>query len=552
MMGWLLALLALAVQDTPRASGGVLLPEQAVYDVQRYSLALDVDPVRRAIEGTLKMSAIATAEAPRIALDLDDHLQVRGVTGSRELDWNFTDRRIWVDFAAPLHAGESFDVTVAYGGEPRVAPNPPWDGGFTWAETADGRPWIATSCQGEGADLWWPCKDHPSDKPNGMDLDITVPEGLVCASNGKLLGSLISDGKTTWRWKLDSPISNYAVAVNVAPYEVLRTSWTSVAGGEVPFELYALPESVDQARAHLPELVEQMRFFERVLGPYPFRAEKYGVVETPHLGMEHQTIIAYGYGYKHDAYGYDWLHHHEASHEWWGNLVTCADWKDMWIHEGFGTYMQALYVEEKNGRDGERGLVRWLAQTGANLANRRPVAPRETRDSKEIYFDRIGNPDNDIYSKGALVLHTLRWHLGDDKFFEAFRRFAYPDDAHRDATDGSQVRLVDTEDFRRVCEDVAKEDLGWFFDVYLRQPELPRLKTSWRPLPSAPGGPGGGQLRLEWELPTGGAFPLKVPVRIGPPDQRQIITLVAGPDQVYELAGAEPEIDPELWLLRAR
>ena len=174
MMGWLLALLALAVQDTPRASGGVLLPEQAVYDVQRYSLALDVDPVRRAIEGTLKMSAIATAEAPRIALDLDDHLQVRGVTGSRELDWSFTDRRIWVDFAAPLHAGESFDVTVAYGGEPRVAPNPPWDGGFTWAETADGRPWIATSCQGEGADLWWPCKDHPSDKPNGMDLDITA------------------------------------------------------------------------------------------------------------------------------------------------------------------------------------------------------------------------------------------------------------------------------------------------------------------------------------------------------------------------------------------
>jgi aminopeptidase N len=288
-----------------------------------------------------------------------------------------------------------------------------------------------------------------------------------------------------------------------------------------------------------------MRFFQRLLGPYPFRAEKYGIVETPHLGMEHQTIVAYGYRFRHDAFGYDWLHHHEASHEWWGNLVTCADWKDMWIHEGFGTYCQALYVEELHGRDGPRGLERWLAETRAQVANRRAVAPRETRDSKEIYFDREGVSDSDIYTKGALVLHTLRWHMGDEKFHEALRRFAYPDDAHRRATDGSQVRLVDTEDFRRLCEEIAGEDLGWFFEVYLRQPELPRLASSWRPIP------GGGQLRLDWETPGDVPFPLRVPVRFGPAGDRKLVTLRPGPDAVFELGGDEPEIDPGLWLLKA-
>ena len=173
--------------DAPRASGGVLIPEQACYDVQRYSLQLAVDPRERAIEGTLTLRAIAVAETARVALDLDDHLTVRDVRGERALTWKHTDRRIWIDLAAPYHPGESFTLAVDYGGRPRVAPKPPWDGGFTWSKTAAGRPWIATSCQGEGADLWWPCKDHPSDKPNGMDLDITVPEGLVCASNGKLL-----------------------------------------------------------------------------------------------------------------------------------------------------------------------------------------------------------------------------------------------------------------------------------------------------------------------------------------------------------------------------
>ena len=515
------------------ASGGELIPEQACFDVQRYDLKLRVDPTAKSIEGTLSMTAIAVAEIERFALDLDDHLEVEDVRSDGELDWEFRERRIWIDLKKPVRAGESFTVAVDYGGKPRVAPRPPWDGGFTWSKTADGSPWIATSCQGEGADLWWPCKDHPSDKPNGMDLAIVVPKGLVCATNGKLIGEETKAGWTTWTWKLDSPVSNYAVALNIAPYEVIESSWKSVDGTTVPVFFYALPESVEKARERLPELIDHMRFFEEFLGPYPFRAEKYGVVETPHLGMEHQTIIAYGYGFKHNNFGYDWLHHHEASHEWWSNLVTCADWKDMWIHEGFGTYMQALYVERLKGK---KGLRRELANQRRGVGNRVPVAPRETQDSKQIYFG--GGGGNDIYNKGSLVLHTLRWHMGDEDFFKALRTFTYPTEAHEKATDGSQVRLVDTDDFREICEAIEGEDLTWFFDVYLHQPKLPKLIVKRD----------GKKLMLEWETPIDVEFPLAIPLRSKSTgkDIRQAPTI--GSDLIVDKDG-DLEIDPDLWIL---
>jgi aminopeptidase N len=532
----LLGLARAHAQEAALDSGGVLIPEEAAYDVQHYSLALDVDPARKSIEGTLKLDAVALAETQRIALDLDQRLSVRGVRGARPLSFEHREGRIWIAFATAVHAGDAIALEVAYGGVPREAPHPPWEGGFTWAKTADGRPWIATSCQGEGADLWWPCKDHPSDKPNGMDLAFTLPKGLVCASNGTLAGEETQGEKTTWRWRVAEPISNYGIALNAAPYEVLRSSFTSVDGTAVPVFFYALPEDADKARARLPELIDHLRFFERRIGPYPFRAEKYGVAETPHLGMEHQTIIAYGYGFRHDAFGYDWLHHHEASHEWWGNLVTCSDWKDMWLHEGFGTYMQALYVEELSGKE---GLKRWLQQTRSEIRNRRPVAPVETQTAQGIYFDTNGDPDNDIYSKGALVLHTLRWHLGDEAFFKALKTFAYPDEAHLKATDGSQVRLVDTEDFRRTCEAVSGQDLGWFFEVFLRRPELPKLHVTETP----------GKLTLRWGSSLDAGMTLAVPVRVGKgPDAKDLILHPAREGETFDVAGPV-QVDPDLWLL---
>lgn len=531
-----LLLLALATQD-PNTSGDPLVPEEAAYDVLHYELVLEVFPERKTIEGSLTMRARAVVPTERIALDLDSRLAVEAVrSGDETLETERAGNRLFVELGHPVAAGDELELTVAYGGAPRVAPRPPWDGGFTWTKTRDGRPWIATSCQGEGADLWWPCKDQPSDKPDSMDLSITVPAGLVCASNGVLEEQReLPDGRTVFDWHVASPIANYAVALNIAPYEVIESSFHSVGGETVPVYFYVLPEDLEKGRQALPEFLHHMAFFEDLLGPYPFRAEKYGIAETPHLGMEHQTIIAYGAKFRPDrTFHYDWLHHHELSHEWWANLVTARDWKDMWLHEGFGTYMQSLYIEREQGPEAYRKI---MATQRRHLSNRRPIAPRRTRNTKQIYFADDGGYDNDIYDKGSWVLHTLRWTIGDEAFFTALRRMAYPDPALEKVTDGSQCRFVDTEDFVAIAEAAAGEELDWFFEVYVRQPKLPRLETERL----------GDELVLKWKSPLEQPFPMPVPVRIG---ERIVRVEMPGGEARVHVGTADVEVDPENRLLR--
>ena len=520
-------------QEARLASGGVLIPTQACYDVQAYTLTLRVDPEAKAIEGSLAMVATIVAPTKSITLDLDGRLVVSRV----ELDGEpveFQHAAGRIEVPCLRKTSDEITVVVAYGGTPRVAPNPPWSGGFTWAKTAAGEPWIATTCQGEGADLWWPCKDHPSDKPARVDLHITVPAGLVCASNGRLQGVAEGKGGTrTFHWRVRVPIANYSIALNIAPYELIEATFQSVAGDEVPVAFYVLPENLAQATKALPEFLDHVRHMEEVCGPYPFRAEKYGIVETPHLGMEHQTIIAYGNKYRKASFDYDWLHHHEMCHEWWANLVTCRDWSDMWIHEGIGTYMQALYIESR------RGHAQYLVEMNTKrrtLGNQRAVAPREVQDSKQIYFG--GGGGNDIYYKGSCVMHTLRWLAGDEKFFVALRRLAYPDPKLEAVRDGSCVRFEDTEGVRRILEQHTGRDLAWFFEVYLRQPALPVLhvqKTS-------------AGLELRWEVPGDLPFPMPVPVVIDGEMQR--VEMPQGRASVPVPTGQEAVVDPDNWVLR--
>lgn len=492
-----LATLAAALPAQRNVSGGPLRPDQACFDVRHYRLTLTVDPAEKAIDGVLRMRAVWTAESPQLALDLDAVLEVGAVSLNGEAVKHTRDGgRIVVTPAMTIATGSEFTVEVAYRGTPRAAKNPPWDGGFTWSKTQDGSPWIATTCQGEGADLWWPCKDHPSDKPDGFDLICTVPKGLVLASNGLLQGEPVEKGDTTtFHWRTSSPISNYNIALNIAPYVELRDTYTCIDGTKMPFLMFVLPESAAKAKRCQKQFQDHLRAFEELLGPYPFRNEKYGIAETPHLGMEHQTIIAYGNGFQDEQY--DWLHNHELAHEWWGNLITCRDWKDMWLHEGFGTYMQPLYRERRFGRAAYDSEIKKY-----RAMNRTPIAPREVKNSHEIYFG--GGGGNDLYYKGSHVLHTLRWQLGDEKFFALLRRFCYPTEAAAAATDGSQVRFVDTDDFVAMCSEVAGEDMTWFFDVYVRQPALPRLVQERA----------GGRLKLRWDVPGDLPFSLAVPLQL--------------------------------------
>ncbi len=345
----------------PYDSGGPLIVEQAAYDVTYYDLALAVDPSDSTITGTLRMDARMVAPAEVVALDLDTLLAVESISltdleSAAPLSFRRSGSRVFVELPFTKQPGDDLSLTVEYGGKPRVAPRPPWDGGFQWATTPSGEPWIATSNQMIGADVWWPNKDHVSDKPDSMRIRITVPDPLVVATNGRQEKVTDNgDGTRTYDWFVSTPISNYNVALNIAPYEVLKEEYRSVTGETFPVVFWVLPENLEDGLAFMPEILEHLRWFERTLGPYPFRADKYGVAQTPHLGMEHQSIIAYGANFDNGAmtggedWGFDALHHHELSHEWWGNLVTNADWKDMWIHEGFGSYMQALWLEDTQG-----------------------------------------------------------------------------------------------------------------------------------------------------------------------------------------------------------
>lgn len=527
----LFAALALsACQAHDGSSGGALTPAQAAYDVRSYDLALALDPAERSIEGRLTVVVDVVAPLEELVLDLDGALAVRAVhEGERTLSFEHAGGVLTIA-TGPRAQGASLAVAIDYGGRPRTAEQPPWKGGFTWTETEDGQPWIVTTCQQEGADLWWPCKDHPADEPDRMDLHVRVPAPLVVATNGRLVRrEPHDDGTCTWHWHVSTPINNYAVALNVGPFVELEREYTSVTGEPLPITFYVQPASVDQGRAFLDEIAEHLRWFEETFGPYPFRADKYAVVETPHLGMEHQTIIAYGNRFRTDERGFDWLHHHELAHEWWGNLVTVADWKDFWIHEGFATYCQNLYAEHLRGR---AGLVESIERIRGSVNNREPVAPRTTCTTREIYFDGRGRSDNDIYYKGALILHTLRWLIGDEPFFRSLRRMCYPTPELERTTDGGQCRFVTTEDFVAIVEEEAGRELGWFFDTYLRRAELPRLEVRCSE----------GRVALAWDVEE---FPMPVEVVVG--DRRVRVE----PGSEVGVGDGEFVVDPDGWVLRA-
>jgi aminopeptidase N len=535
---------AATAQDPRLDSGTPIPPEQACYDVLSYDLALKVDPDKKSIAGTLGLRARTLEPTESILLDLDDRLTVASVKrGEQVLEFTRESGRIRVRGLEQFKtAGQEFELSVAYSGVPREAVRPPWDGGFTWSKTAAGAPWIATSCQGEGADLWWPCKDQPDDEPDFMDIRISVPEPLICASNGRLVKTEAAEkGWRTFHWHVSTPINNYSVALNIAPYKTIEGEMKSVAGERFPLIYYVLPENFDKGKQLFKEIALDLAFFESVFGPYPFRIDKYGVAETPHLGMEHQSITAYGNNYKGnpwgDDQGFDFLLHHEMAHEWWALLVTAKNWNDFWIHEGLGTYSQALYTERLKGVDAYHHV---MSEQRRGIMNRGAVAPREPRSSQEMYFTSKWkeSPAGDIYNKGSWIMHTLRYLLGDEAFFRVLRRFAYPDPALEKMTDGRQCRFATTDELLGIAQKESARELAWFWELYLRQAELPTLVSEVKD----------GSLHLRWETPQELAFPMPVEVLIGTKTTRVEMQDNHG---VVSLRGLKDyTLDPKNWILR--
>lgn len=531
----------------PTDTGGPLMPEQAAYDVKSYDLNLRVNPTDQSIKGVLTMQALIVQPINWVVLDLDTPLVVDSVAlddpskkTQQPLRFERREGKLWIALPMTRQPGESVRVAVAYSGKPRVAPRPPWVGGFVWAKTASGQPWLGVACQMDGADLWFPVKDHPSDEAETVSLHFTVPQPLVAASNGRLQNVVNNtDGTRTFNWLVSNPINNYTITLNAAPYKTIEDKYTSVSGDIVPMTFWVLPEDFEKGAALVQETKKYLAFFEEYLGPYPFRADKFGIAETSYLGMENQTIIAYGNQFRHDPDGLDWLMFHELGHEWWGNMVTASDWRDFWLHEGFQSFMDTFYLEKLRGKD---AYFKGMANRVKNLRNVQPVAPRESRSAVQMYMQAPDylNSDGDIYAKGALVLHTLRYLIGDKAFLAALRRMAYPDPQMEKITNGRQTRFATTDDFLNVTEAASATDLGWFFEVYLRQPKLPKLVSEKND----------NRLTLRWEVPGDMPFPMPVEVQVGNTTKRYQMS--QGQLTVPFESGENVVVDPQGWILKTQ
>jgi aminopeptidase N len=518
------------------SSGGTPAPEQRAMIFEKADLAFKVFPDTKRLEGDARLTFAAKRPLQRLVVDLDNHfdislVEVDGKTITAK-HWRNPDGRMSVDLPKPLKAGERTTLRIVYAGSPHRAQRAPWDGGFVWADAPGGEPWIATAVEGEGCDLFWPCIDQPWGEPAIVEQRVTVPAPLVDAGNGVLLGVEEKDGWHTYHWRARSP-DTYAVALNIGPYELKQGEYKSRYGNTIPLQYWHLKtdkaEDVDYLFAQLPQFLD---FFEEKIGPYPWGDEKVGIVETPHLGMEHQTINAYGNNYKKDVYGYDWLMQHEFSHEWFGNQLTNTDWNDMWLHEGFGTYMQPLYLQWARG---DMGYFAELMKQRALIKNRFPVVSGHTYNAGDVYDDDKG-PGLDLYYKGSLILHTLRGLIGDEAFFTATRQLVY---GRTDPKPGNFApRYGQTKDFVDAVNAATGKDYGWFFDVYLHSAALPQLLATRED----------GKLSLRWKTEGDKPFPMPVQVRIG--DRVVDVPMMGGQGTVAISDGESYTLDPHSKLLR--
>ncbi len=517
-------------------SGAPLDGVQLSMELPHLALAIAVDPALKTIRGKADYTVRAAAPLDRIEFDLDPRFAVTGVTlrGTplRHTAWSSRAGLLSIRLPRPLPAGGEVALSIAYNGSPREAPRPPWDGGFVWSKTEGGQPWIATAIQGEGCDLMWPCLDHPSKRVELLDLAISVPEGLVAASNGRLVGQETSGGRTTWTWHARQP-NSYGVSLQIGPYELAQAEYRSRFGTTIPIRFWHLPGHAAGAQRLVGELGDFLDFFESWIGPYPFADEKVGVAETPHLGMEHQTINAYGADFKPAAEGYDWLLHHEFSHEWFANQLSNAETADMWLQEGLGTYMQALYLQ---WRGGEMPYAAKMWDLRKQVLSRVPLAPRSFIGAG-YYLDRKAGWGDDIYYKGAWVAHSLRYLIGDEAFFAALTRLVY---GRGDPAPGNfDLQIASTDDFMRIAEQASGRDLGWFFEAYARTAALPELEQVRA----------GNVLELRWQTPSPQPFPMPIDVEV---DGR--VVSVPMPGGRGEVALQRPDahvvIDPAAKVLR--
>lgn len=453
-------------QDTLR---GTLTADRNWWDVTFYDLQVNVNPAAKSISGRNIIHYRVLQPAKRMQVDLQEPLTISSVEQNGQ-PLSFTrDGNAWfIDLKAAQPKGKILQLDIAYEGRPREAKNAPWDGGIVWGKDSLQRPWIATACQGLGASVWWPNKDHQSEEPDSMRIRVTVPQGLTDVSNGRLLEKTDNtDSTTTFTWFVGNPINNYDVALNIAHYGHFSDKYNGAAGN-LDLDYWVLDYNVPRAKEHFTVVKPMMKCFEHWFGPYPFYKDSYKLVETPHLGMEHQSAVAYGNQYKMGYRGtdlsgtgwgkkWDFIIIHESGHEWFGNNITTRDIADMWVHEAFTSYSETLFAECEYGKDAANAYVQGIRK---KIANDIPVIGK---------YGVNHEGSGDMYTKGSNMLHTIRQIINNDETFRKILRGLNKTFYHQ-AVSGRQVELYISKNSGKNFDKV--------FDQYLRHTQPPVFEYS--------------------------------------------------------------------------
>jgi aminopeptidase N len=452
-------------QDTLR---GTVTQERVWWNLLHYELSITVDIPNKSIKGSniIKYKAIESHQV--LQLDLQATLSLDKATQKGiELVIKHDGAAHFIELIEEQIPNSEYEITVYYSGTPTAAKHAPWDGGFTWSKDEDGKDFIATSCQGIGASIWWPCKDHMSDEPDqGMKINATIPSELTAVSNGKLVNRKNNDNNTTtFSWEVVNPINNYGVNLNIGDYLHFSEEYKGLKGN-LSMDYWVLRQNIEKAKVHFKDATRMMEAFEHWFGPYPFYEDGYKIVEVPYLGMEHQSSVTYGNGYQNGYLGrdrsqtgwglkFDFIIIHESGHEWFANNITYKDMADMWIHESFTAYSEGLFVEYFYGKEagaeynrGKRSLIQ----------NECPLIAE---------YNVNASPSGDIYPKGANMLHTLRQVVNDDEKWRNLLIGLNKEFYHKTVTTQIMESYISKE---------LNLDLRPFFNQYLRNTKVPTFE----------------------------------------------------------------------------
>lgn len=451
-------------QDTLRGS---ITKERAWWDVKYYHLNIKVNLADSTITGSNTIKYQVVQEYNSMQIDLQNPMEINKVIqDGKVLKYKREGNAFFIELIAPQTKGALKEITIFYGGKPKVAVNPPWDGGITWKKDSNGNPFIASSCQGLGASVWWPNKDHMYDEVDTMLISVNVPKNLTNVSNGRLLNvKQLKDGTKTYNWYVSNPINNYGVNINIGDYVSFSEKYNGEKGN-LDCNYYVLRDNLAKAKKQFQDVPRMLKAFEHWFGPYPFYEDSYKLVEAPYLGMEHQSSVTYGNGFQNGYRGrdlsgtgwglkFDFIIIHESGHEWFANNITYKDIADMWIHESFTNYSESLFVEYYYGKEAGFEYVRG---TRKGINNDIPIIGN---------YDVNSEGSGDMYPKGGNMLHTLRQIVNNDEKWRGILRGLNSTFYHQTVT---------TKQIEDYLSQQVGIDLSTVFNQYLRDTRIPTLE----------------------------------------------------------------------------